>query len=62
MKKQIESRILFLISAISYCIGVGLLNSGYEVIASGLDIIGIITLLIGIIRFIGEKKIEKKTE
>lgn len=62
MKKTIESRILLLISATSYFLSVGLSSLNQEIIASALNIIGIITLLLGIIRFIKEKKLEKHRE
>ena len=59
--KPIESRIFLLISAISYFLA-GIIFNPKHPIGSFFALIGIITLLIGILRFVKEKKEEKKSK
>ena len=58
MKKSLESRTLLLVSALSYFLAVGF-DAKTNIIGSAFALIGLITLVLGIIRFIREKKQEK---
>ncbi len=53
------SRGIFFVSALAYCIATGLREYGYEVLASGLSVSGIILLLAGGLVYSREKRAEK---
>lgn len=59
MKKELKSKTILLVSAITYWLALGFTNYGEEIIGSALSILGFITLLIGAYRYYREAKVEK---
>ena len=53
------SRGIFFTSALAYCVATGLREYGYEVVASGLSVSGIILLLVGGLVYSRERQAEK---
>lgn len=59
--KTLKAKTILLVSAISYFLATGLGSLGdFEVLASALNLLGFITLAIGVVRYITEAKKEKK--